>query len=147
MEKEFVPYELALKLKELGFDEPCIMYYDNLYGNFLKIGTDDTYWGDYTGFQKWNSMPNSPWKPFKPLVSAPLWQQAFDWFRKQYKMNPTITSYWQHDWVNFSYHYQYQLPDEYNSRAFELYESKPYRTYEEARLESLKKLIELCQTK
>jgi hypothetical protein len=24
MEKEFVPYELAVKLKELGFDEECI---------------------------------------------------------------------------------------------------------------------------
>jgi len=24
MEKEFIPYELAVKLKELGFDEPCI---------------------------------------------------------------------------------------------------------------------------
>ena len=24
MENEFVPYELAVKLKELGFDEPCM---------------------------------------------------------------------------------------------------------------------------
>ena len=23
MKKQFVPYEIALKLKELGFDEPC----------------------------------------------------------------------------------------------------------------------------
>jgi hypothetical protein len=28
MEKEFVPYELALKVKVLGFDEPCFGYYD-----------------------------------------------------------------------------------------------------------------------
>ena len=28
MEKEFVTYELALKLKELGFNEPCIATYD-----------------------------------------------------------------------------------------------------------------------
>ena len=27
LEKEFVPYELALKLKQLGFDEPCFGYY------------------------------------------------------------------------------------------------------------------------
>ena len=26
MEKEFVPYEQALELKELGFDEPCLAY-------------------------------------------------------------------------------------------------------------------------
>ena len=27
MEKEFVPYELAVKLKELGFDDPCSGWY------------------------------------------------------------------------------------------------------------------------
>ena len=30
MSKEFVPYELAVKLKELGFDEPCLGYYSNV---------------------------------------------------------------------------------------------------------------------
>jgi hypothetical protein len=29
MEKEFISYEIALKLKELGFDEPCFDFYDN----------------------------------------------------------------------------------------------------------------------
>ncbi len=27
MEKEFVPYELAVKLQDLGFDESCFGYY------------------------------------------------------------------------------------------------------------------------
>ena len=31
MEKEFVPYELALRMKALGFDEPCFGYYDEVY--------------------------------------------------------------------------------------------------------------------
>ena len=30
MNKEFVPYEQALDLKELGFDEPCILLYRGL---------------------------------------------------------------------------------------------------------------------
>ena len=29
MEKEFVDYKIALELKELGFDEPCIAGYSN----------------------------------------------------------------------------------------------------------------------
>ena len=29
MKREFVPYELALKLKELGFDEPCLFLYNS----------------------------------------------------------------------------------------------------------------------
>lgn len=28
MKKEFVPYELAVKLKELGFDEPCLAVFN-----------------------------------------------------------------------------------------------------------------------
>jgi hypothetical protein len=29
MEKEFIPYEQALALKELGFDEPCFVFWTN----------------------------------------------------------------------------------------------------------------------
>ena len=32
MEKEFVTYELAVKLKALGFDEECLSYYFNKQG-------------------------------------------------------------------------------------------------------------------
>ena len=31
MKEQFVPYELAAKLKELGFDEACLAFY-------IKIG-------------------------------------------------------------------------------------------------------------
>jgi len=30
MNKEFIPYEQALELKELGFDEPCFGCYDEI---------------------------------------------------------------------------------------------------------------------
>ena len=30
MDKEFIPYEQALALKELGFDEPCFATYNVL---------------------------------------------------------------------------------------------------------------------
>lgn len=31
--EDYVSYELALKLKECGFDEPCDHYYTNGYAN------------------------------------------------------------------------------------------------------------------
>ncbi len=42
MKKLFVSHKIALKLKELGFDENCIAYYSNKYGeigiaHYLKI--------------------------------------------------------------------------------------------------------------
>jgi hypothetical protein len=36
MEKEFTPYDRALKLKELGFNESCFGFYSKIYG--LVIG-------------------------------------------------------------------------------------------------------------
>ena len=57
MNKEFVKYEQALALKELGFDEPCIGYYDeggNLYTEMVEV------------------------------LKAPLYQQAFRWFRENH---------------------------------------------------------------
>ena len=32
MEKEFVPYELALRMKQLGFEEPCVAHWFNNVG-------------------------------------------------------------------------------------------------------------------
>jgi hypothetical protein len=70
MEKEFVPYEQALELKELGFDEPCFMFYswikpNNLceFGKSIKIN------------KRKNSILNN-----SGHISSPLWQQAFRWF-------------------------------------------------------------------
>ena len=74
--KNFVPYELALKLKELGFDRECIAYY---YG----VGKDLYFWNvpeglrggkNTTDFKE--SLPHLP----ENNCTALLWQQAFDWF-------------------------------------------------------------------
>lgn len=66
MKHQFVTYEMAKKLKELGFDENCFGYY-TLSGNFF--GHD---------FKKAEMLKNSQ---LHEDVSAPLWQQAIDWLR------------------------------------------------------------------
>jgi hypothetical protein len=66
--KLFVPYHLAIQLRDIGFDELCITHYvSEIYGLDLdpdEIGTN-----------------NSPL--IKDAVSAPTYQQAFDWFREE----------------------------------------------------------------
>jgi hypothetical protein len=67
MEKEFVSYEIALALKELGFDEECLAnYWEKLF--YYKIT-----------FNHPATMPNSP-----ESCLAPLKQQVFRWFRNKY---------------------------------------------------------------
>ena len=63
MEKEFIPYEQALALKELGFDEMCF----GLYAPPSK-----TVFLHHYGLLR-----------AKEQVLAPLYQQAFRWFREK----------------------------------------------------------------
>ena len=58
---EFVPYELALELKQLGFDEPCFGVYATKDGYVRKSAYDEN--GD-----------------------APTYSQAFRWFRDNGKV-------------------------------------------------------------
>jgi len=71
MEKEFVPYELAVKLKALGFDKPCFGYFDNE-GELIL-----------------NSHTNNYMQRFR--YSAPTLSQAFRWFREKYGLQHDIT--------------------------------------------------------
>jgi hypothetical protein len=68
MNKEFIPYEQALELKELGFDELCLFYYTD--NESLRIYHQSEIYDD--------------------LVGAPLYQQAFRWFREKYKFTYSI---------------------------------------------------------
>ena len=76
MEKEFVPYELALELKELGFDEPC-------FGIWVK--GEQKYKVMYVAKQEdaWMAEQNDG-------ILAPLYQQAFKWFRVEHGLYSAI---------------------------------------------------------
>jgi hypothetical protein len=82
MEKEFIPYEQALALKELGFDEPCFWWYD-----FEKELRKDRI-GVNSINSKYFLNGNS--------CSAPLYQQCFRWFREKYKSKFILSEdyYW-----------------------------------------------------
>ena len=71
MNKEFIPYNLALDLKELGFDEPCLAFED--FDHSLEIG-------DVTKNSSWSS----------EIISVPLYQQAFRWLRETYNIDVDI---------------------------------------------------------
>ena len=91
MNKEFVPYDIALAMKELGFDEDCLgVYYPDLSDNVEPIPSN-TFKNE--AFIKKN------WK------KAPLYQQAFRWFREKYNIDARFHTYTHHkegvrtDWM------------------------------------------------
>lgn len=125
MKTEFIPYEQALALKELGFNENCFAHFVKHYNEIKCILNSDD-------FDEWwtNNSDNLECK-------APLYQQAFRWFREKgfhCAIMPKIT------------------PS--NSVVYYMYEGKPkknwdncFETYEEAELACLNKLIEIVKNK
>ena len=121
MKTEFIPYEQALALKELGFDDTCHSYYSQ-YGNkdiYLKelglcnrlgIGEDN--------------------------VLAPLYQQAFKWFREKHKLfgQVNIYTYFIYDMASV------------DLEMIKRYDTMP-DSFEEAELACLRKLIEIVKEK
>ena len=135
MDKEFISYEQALALNELGFDEPCIGWY-NPQVNYKKV-TTDKYWAFHL---------TGEWENFKP---APLKQQAFRWFREKHNLRGFIG--FRPNTKQFDYHiYDMSLSGkEYvKQRTMEEFNKDPKDgTYEEAELVCLTKLIEIVKNK
>jgi hypothetical protein len=74
MNKEFVTYEIASELKELGFNEPCFGYYYTLNGKDWKFI-------EKTEYHRLDDEMNIG---SKFTLLAPLYQQVFRWFEEKY---------------------------------------------------------------
>ena len=123
MEKEFVTYEQALELKELGFNEPCFGWWfvdeKMLFIEKSKKSTSDN------------------------ILQAPLKQQVFRWFRDNHNLFGCI------DLQSSNPSHWYIRVDDIIENDF-VYHSEDYRikykTYEEAEDACINKLIELVKT-
>ncbi len=125
MESLFCPYELALELKELGFDEISLFCYATAYeGNPLSHCP--------------HLLLNSQLERFEnEPISAPLRQQALRWFREKYGLHYIICKNIQMD----GYGYREVILISY----MEENENTIFKTYEEAELACIRKLIEIAK--
>ena len=129
MEKEFIPYEQALALKEIDYDEPC----------FKK----------YIAGCLWSN-PTTP-EIYKNIHSnssdclAPTFSQAFRWFREKYGIFTSIVpnKYGSLDsFIGWIY-----VPSNGTTKDINVGDRKGFSTPEEAELACLRKLIEIVKTK
>jgi hypothetical protein len=132
MKKEFIPYEQALELKELGFDEPCICRYCVV-----------TKWEEPTGEILLQLLDCELSE--RNLVKAPLYQQAFRWFREKYNLNGILNHYPNTKLWDFSVHDLTWSGKEFIEHVKKEDRSVKYSTYEEAELACLKKLIKIVK--
>jgi hypothetical protein len=112
MKNEFIPYEQALALKGLGFDELCFGWYNER--QTLLWFTQDNFWHEMDEAE----------------CIAPLYQQAFRWFREKHGLNHFVE-------LDVDCEPSYYNADVQCSLVYH------GDNYEEAELACLKKLIEL----
>lgn len=129
MDKEFVSYEQALALKELGFDEPCFAYYDVCDGYakgysfcYSNVGSQDLELG----------------------CLAPLYSQVFRWFRENHNLYSHVRESYSFDKI---LEFVSQINGSYVNHGIYDKPVNRFETYEEAELACLIKLIELVKQK
>lgn len=130
MKKEFIPYEQALALKELGFDEECLAVYrgGSLYGSGTSVNR--YYESGHWQLEKNSNYNGDNW------IAAPTFSQAFRWFREKYNLHSYIIDSKSYKWY---FNIDDMTIDDVVSEV--LY----FKTYEEAELECLKKIIEIVK--
>jgi hypothetical protein len=74
MDKVFVTYEQALALNRLGFNKPCLAY-----------------WNYHTQELNYNSHPSIFHS--EDVIQLPLKQQVFRWFREKYGLQAYLTTF------------------------------------------------------
>ena len=145
MEKEFVPYEQALALKELGFDEPCLLFIQYSSGTDVytrkkfknSIWLGNGYDAEIDDKKIKYKFPKHS-EQSSGTLGIPLYQQAFKWFREKYG----IVAYTEAFQGGV---YDYVLSaDEFELEDFG---DGYFNTYQEAELACLKKLIEIVKNK
>jgi hypothetical protein len=133
MKNEFIPYQQALQLKELGFDEPCVYYVDEKDNGYIY---------------NFESHPNEFIKHCCNLdinvIKTPLYQQAFKWMREKHQIEAIVSCF-----------YNKKLDISYEERQYHCYivrdgintKGPKFKTYEEAESACLDKLIEIVKNK
>jgi hypothetical protein len=128
IEELFVPYKESLALKELEFDEPCIARFNkkqfqvNVLGNFYKHNS-----GEVGNF-----------------LSAPLFSQAFKFFRDNYKLESEFKKL-EEGYTFHCFKNQEELVKSISKLFDDDRKKYVYQTYEKAELECLKQLIKIVK--
>lgn len=123
--EDFIPYEQAMQMHDLGYDDNAYYYYHLCNTPELK----DIYMAD------WFLHTALAFNSGCPTIPAPLYQEAFRWFRQKHHLTSVIncpteyTAFW--------------MINDYDNHAAKY--SCVHNSYENAQQSSLKTMIEIVQ--
>lgn len=140
MEDKFVPYPIALMLKELGYNEPCLAWF-GVSEILNHVGEIKLYMvGQPNNYEIYTTKTEYFFCNQKDTdVDAPLWQQVIDWFREKYDIHFHIDYNKQ---LNiYGIHFQNPITKEKGISVIR----DTYKTYEEAREQAILKALEIIK--
>jgi hypothetical protein len=126
MNDNFVPYIESLELRKIGFDEDCFGCYNpKISGASLLLYKSENFKNSEESI----------------AVTAPLWQQAFRWFREKHNLHGEIV------------YRDFNLKD--NNKPYYVFiinkKYSPFKdsfeTYDDAQLACLQELIQIIKNK
>jgi hypothetical protein len=129
MNKEFITYNQAIALKELGFDEPCFLGYKK--EDFFELFTKGLVYNSI--YETFNGTTNLS-------CTAPLYQQAFRWFREKHDKYGVVNIDLSNNLKDKIFVYMVE-----DKLGYIIDRSEEYNTYEEAEQACLDKLIEIVK--
>jgi hypothetical protein len=142
LQKDFVPYNFALRMKALGFDEPCFGFHSPIH-DLMICNTKSV-----------NKVAGE--------CLAPTFSQAFRWFREKYDLNPLVAfdkyicEIDDEELENPYFTYYYSINelwaegkdyDKFTRGFINVASNRDMLSHEEAELACLEKLIEIVEQK
>jgi hypothetical protein len=144
MNKEFVTYEQALALKELGFDEKSLAYWFNETPLNPEGQCLVYYQKPYDNTKITNGV-------IREYSWAPLYQQVFRWFREKHGLYIHFVPEFYMTGINFNWQILWYLPKEkwteyvVSNGTMLFGDNGEYPTQEDAENACLDKLIEIIK--
>lgn len=166
MENEIVTQNIALRMKALGFDEPCLAYWAQQKGNKAHLSFN------LPKHPKSNS--TFKWLETRPMgeglfigindgggCAAPTWQAALEWFRDKHRLHGepiwdikhkiywffSITKIGDVDFVNGRHNYEAPLMEDQDFNEGFPVVLKWVDNFQEAQKNCLEKLCEIIENR
>ena len=137
IEKAFVPKDIAIELRDLGFDEFCLFYYEhNKPAPRFGLESRDIKNKSHFRIMTINAHKILKLKSNKFDIAAPSYEQVFTWFRKKSLFHSIILT---KDFIENDIFFSCEIRN-VDTDIVTMFSSN---TYEEAKIELLKRLIEI----
>lgn len=139
MDRDFIPYQQAIELKELGFDEPCYATHYHIGGSNDRpmISLIPIYAPSDMGAR--GLVRNSSLSTENVSAAAPMYHQVFRWVREVYNMEAILDYI---ELVDNKSVYSYML---YHDSFFESNDGFKTFNFDEAQLECVKEIIKVLK--